>query len=265
MTCIIKPCFTILIVLLSTIGLNASDSIPDYLLDSSYVDTTMSVEQELQTYLYHLNVVVEFQNYQIARQQLIIMILSGILILFITIIIIRWLSRRFERSIRLFKVKKHEQAPASTLKSIFNFWKVKDSLKSIQQKLLLDEGETVSFDKMLEVASAYGMEVHVLKGTINDLLSCLTYPVIAIFHNHISIVYKTKKDKLFIADSFYGHLHLTPYYFANNWFTDAKNENGVFVAMIPGKERGRKVEKYRIKLAEMENVDKRVIKQLRIH
>jgi len=230
--------------------------------DSVFADTISLAEKEFQIYYYHLNALLEYQEYQIARYKTIIYVLTGIIAIILTLIVLNLISKRYEKSFHLIKSKKMELVPATTLKMIFNHWKIKDSIKSIQQKLLHNNGnDELNLSDFIRTADAYGFECFVVKSRMKEMPELLHIPFVALFPNHMAIVYKIKKERIMIADAFYGYLELKPYYFVNNWLSDKSKETGVFVALLPGKVNNKKNRKIREKLVPMKKYDKRYWKQ----
>ena len=246
--------------------LKGEDSIQSTV-DSSYVndcDTVLYNNKELQIYFYHVKAMLEFQEMKIYRYESIIKILLGLIAIILTIIILRQISKRKEHSFKLIKPKKPEFTAASTVKMIFNYWNISDTITNINQNLNKNDENEILLNDIVALFHNYGFECYVIKGGLQDLAGILDVPAIAVFLNHSSVIYKYKKDKIYIADAYYGYLELNNYYFVNNWFIDKKDEKGIFILPVSAQVQNKKSRKLHEKANSLPQLEKRYWKQYRV-
>lgn len=263
----LKPLFTIILfTIVGIYGTAQTDLDSLYGPDTGYIedeltqalrDSLIIENKELQIYFYHVNALMEYQAFQIKQYRSIIYFLLGAIALIITILLLKKVSKKYERNVKLTKVKKQEMVPASVLKTILLFWKVKDPLKNIAPKFEIKEGEVADLKKFMEVSETYNLSTELLKITIKDLVSLLEFPIIVMFQNHMAILYRAKGQKLMLADPYYGYLEMDPYYFANNWFIDKEKELGVAIAIYENKVTDKKIVKWTERLEKMSKLEKR--------
>jgi predicted double-glycine peptidase len=264
----LKYFFVLILLFLSTISsLFSQVSVPDTndtdslgLNDTAYfsVQNSLQIEnQQLQIYFYHINALLEFQAVQLRRYRSFIFILIGAIALIFTFLMLKRVSKRFERNVKLVMVKKQEGMPAAILKTLMQYWDLKIPIKTLEQRFETEKEGPPLLNDFVEAVESLGIECHVIKSSLNELSQATEIPVMVLFNNHMAILYKTKKQKLMLADPFYGYLEMEPYYFANSWFTDKTKEKGVFVALIANKLHDKKYRKISEKLSQLEKLDKR--------
>jgi ATP-binding cassette subfamily B protein len=106
------------------------------------------------------------------------------------------------------------------------------SLQALRNKTQIGK-EGVNLLGISEAAEAIGFRTHALKLTYKTLTEDARLP--AILHwkqNHFVILYKIKKDKLFVADPAQGLVTFTPDELKQNWISDKNNGQNEGIALL---------------------------------
>ena len=268
LTTIFKLFLLIFITKIFTISVYAGNGVSDSAIgdttELSVYDVSRYENKELQIYLYHVNALLEYQEHQIRKYESVIYVLIGVIALIITIIVLNKVSKKYEKSFKVIRAKKYDMVPAAVLMMIFKHWNIKESYKVLQHKFTKEAGEDMVLDDFLEAGSNYGIDFFTVKGNLQELISCLEVPVIVLFNNHMAVLYKTKKQRIFIADPYYGYIELNPYYFVNNWFADKSKEIGEFIVPIPGKIQNKSTRGLLEHVSGLKKLEKRQWKQYKL-
>src|SRR5688500_16941430 len=94
------------------------------------------------------------------------------------------------------------------------------SLQGLREKTQIGK-EGVNLLGIAEAAESVGLRTHSLKLTYHSLITDAKLP--AILHwdqNHFVVLYKTKKNKLFVADPAKRLITFTPQEFKNKWISN---------------------------------------------
>ncbi len=109
------------------------------------------------------------------------------------------------------------------------------SLQTLRDKTQIGK-EGVNLLGISEAAEAVGFRTQSIKLTYNTLIEEARLP--AIIHwkqNHFVVLYRVKKNKLFVADPARGLITFTPQEFKSNWISDKEDgqEDGVALLLEP--------------------------------
>jgi ATP-binding cassette, subfamily B, bacterial len=120
----------------------------------------------------------------------------------------------------------------SCLKMIAGYYKVNHSLDSLRKKCFITR-EGVSFLGLSEAADAIGFRTIGVKIPFEMLNENVPLPCIVHWRQkHFVVVYKIKKDKIWVADPGIGHIKYRREEFVKNWATTLKSGEPVGLVLI---------------------------------
>ena len=106
------------------------------------------------------------------------------------------------------------------------------SLQTLREKMQIGK-DGVNLLGISDAAEAIGFRTQALKLDYKTLIEDARLP--AILHwkqNHFLVLYKVKRNKLFVADPASGLITLSPEEFKSNWFSDRENSEETGVALL---------------------------------
>ncbi len=164
-----------------------------------------------------------------------LMIMGSLLSLLLIITLLLISKRTVFSSFPFYPQKKTYQSGLVCLQMMYRYYYGKKiSYKNVKKFASSQKDpEIMSLDDLASVAENLGFKIKAVKSGIHELRTDLQLPVMAIFPNHIAIVYAHKNDNFYIADPFYGFLKLKLFYFATSWFSDNKNMKGIALQLLP--------------------------------
>jgi len=121
--------------------------------------------------------------------------------------------------------------PAS-LKMIAKFYGRKISLQELRDRMQIGK-EGVSLLGVSDTAEAIGFRTYPAKLTYQSLVRDATLPAILHWNqNHFVVLYKVKKDKVFVADPGEGLVSMTANDFKAQWISDREDGQGKGIALL---------------------------------
>lgn len=121
------------------------------------------------------------------------------------------------------------------LRIIAKYYRKNISLQYLRENTQIGK-EGVNLLGISDAAEAIGFRTHSLKLTYQSLVSDAQLPAILHWNqNHFVILYKVKKNKLYIADPAKGLITYTPLEFKSKWVSDKTNghEEGITLLLEP--------------------------------